>query len=50
MIKVKYTGDYNNGVPVRQIGADDRQVISADPDWLGGFNTRLAYKIGILMS
>ena len=43
MIKVKYTGDYNNGVPVRQIGADDRQVISADPDWLGGFNTRLAY-------
>ena len=44
MIKVKYTGDYNNGVPVRQIGADDRQVINADPDWLGGFNTRLAYK------
>ena len=43
MIKVKYTGDYENGVPVRQIGAADRQVISADPDWLGGFNTRIAY-------
>ncbi len=45
MIKVKYTGDYNaDGTPVRQIGAADRQVISADPDWLGGFNTRVAYK------
>ena len=43
MIKVKYTGDYENDVPVRQIGAADRQVISADPDWLGGFNTRVAY-------
>lgn len=45
MIKVRYTGDYNaDGTPVRQIGAADRQVISADPDWLGGFNTRVAYK------
>jgi len=44
MIKVKYTGDYNNGTPVRQIGAADRQIISADPDWQGGFNTRVAYK------
>lgn len=44
MIKVKYTGEYDaNGKPVRQIGADDRQIISADPDWLGGFNTRVAY-------
>ncbi len=44
MIKVKYTGEYDaNGKPVRQIGAADRQVISADPDWLGGFNTRVAY-------
>ncbi|MEL7599267.1 MAG: SusC/RagA family protein [Bacteroidetes bacterium GWD2_45_23] len=44
MIKVKYTGEYDaNGKPVRQIGAADRQIISADPDWLGGFNTRVAY-------
>ncbi len=44
MIKVKYTGEYDaNGKPVREIGTDDRQVISADPDWLGGFNTRVAY-------
>lgn len=45
MIKVKYTGDYNaDGTPTRQIGPDDRQIISVDPDFLGGFNTRLAYK------
>ncbi|MDR2810467.1 MAG: TonB-dependent receptor [Tannerellaceae bacterium] len=45
MIKVKYTGDYNaDGTPVRQIGADDRQVINTEADFQGGFNTRLAYK------
>jgi TonB-linked SusC/RagA family outer membrane protein len=45
MIKVKYTGDYNtDGTPVRQIGAADRQIINADPDFLGGFNTRVTYK------
>ncbi|MDR2148603.1 MAG: TonB-dependent receptor [Tannerella sp.] len=45
MIKVLYTGDYNpNGAPVRQIGADDMQVIDPTPNWLGGFNTRVAYK------
>jgi hypothetical protein len=45
MIKVDYLGDYNaDGTPVRQIGADDRQVIEMDPDFQGGFNTRLAYK------
>ena len=45
MIKVKYTGDYNaDGTPVRQIGSADRQVISADPNWQGGFSTRVAYK------
>lgn len=44
MIKVRYTGEYDaNGKPVRSIGAADRQIISADPDWLGGFNTRVAY-------
>lgn len=45
MIKVKYTGDYNSdGTPTRQIGAADRQIINTDPDFVGGFNTRLAYK------
>lgn len=45
MIKVKYTGDYDdNGKPVRQIGPDDRQIMGVDPDFQGGFNTRVAYK------
>ena len=44
MIKVEYTGDYNNGVPVRAIGSADRQIIDVDPDFQGGFNTRLTYK------
>ncbi|WP_134089187.1 TonB-dependent receptor [Olivibacter sp. XZL3] len=45
MIKVKYTGDYNaDGTPTRQIGPDDRQIMSVDPDFQGGFNTRIAYK------
>jgi TonB-dependent starch-binding outer membrane protein SusC len=40
-----YTGDYKeDGTPVRQIGPDDRQIIELDPDFLGGFNTRVAYK------
>jgi len=45
MIKVKYTGEYDaDGKPVRQIGPDDRQVISMEPKFQGGFSTRLAYK------
>ena len=45
MIKVKYTGGYNDdGTPKRAIGADDRQVIDLEPDFQGGFNTRVAYK------
>lgn len=45
MIKVKYTGGYNDdGTPVRAIGPDDRQIMSMDPDFEGGFNTRVAYK------
>lgn len=45
MIKVKYTGDYNaDGTPVRAIGPDDMQVISIEPKFQGGFNTRVAYK------
>ncbi|MBQ1697218.1 MAG: TonB-dependent receptor [Bacteroidales bacterium] len=44
MIRVKYTGEYENGVPVRQIGPDDRQIMHIDPKLQGGFNTRLEYK------
>ncbi|MBN1116515.1 MAG: TonB-dependent receptor [Bacteroidales bacterium] len=45
MIKVKYYGDYNeDGSPTRAISDEDKQVISLDPDFMGGFNTRLAYK------
>jgi len=45
MIKVKYTGDFNpDGSPTRQIGPDDRQIMKVDPDFQGGFNTRVAYK------
>ncbi|SKB45763.1 TonB-linked outer membrane protein, SusC/RagA family [Parapedobacter luteus] len=45
MIKVRYTGDYNaDGTPVRAIGPDDRQIISMQPNFQGGFNTRIAYK------
>lgn len=45
MIKVKYTGDYNpDGTPTRAIGPEDRQVMSVEPDFQGGFSTRLAYK------
>ncbi len=45
MIRVEYTGTYNaNGTPTRAIGSADRQIIDVDPDWQGGFNTRVAYK------
>ncbi|MBW8333754.1 MAG: TonB-dependent receptor [Prolixibacteraceae bacterium] len=45
MIKVKYTGEFNaDGTPKRQIGPDDRQILEVDPDFMGGFNTRVAYK------
>lgn len=45
MIKVKYTGDYNaDGSPTRQIGPADRQVLSWEPNFQGGFNTSVAYK------
>lgn len=45
MIKVKYAGDFNSdGSPVRQIGPADRQIMSLEPNFMGGFNTRLAYK------
>ena len=45
MIKVKYVGDYNeDGSPTRKIGPEDRQIMSLEPNFQGGFNTRLAYK------
>ena len=45
MIKVQYTGDYNpDGTPTRAIGAADRQILDVDPDFEGGFNTRVSYK------
>ncbi len=57
MIKVKYTGDFNSdGTPTRQIGPDDRQVMDIEPNFEGGFNTRVAYRgfdlsvIGIFQS
>ena len=49
MIKVLYTGGYDaSGKPLRAIGTgagyDDRQIMDVDPDWQGGFNTRVSYK------
>ena len=45
MIKVKYTGDLNpDGTPTRQIGPQDRQIMSMQPNFQGGFNTRVSYK------
>jgi len=45
MIRVEYTGAYNaNGTPVRAIGPADRQITDVDPDFQGGFNTRIGYK------
>lgn len=44
-IRVKYAGGYDdNGVPLRKIGPDDRQILDVDPDFQGGFSTRVAYK------
>jgi TonB-linked SusC/RagA family outer membrane protein len=45
MIRVKYTGKYDaNGMPVRAINEDDRQIMSMEPDLVGGFNTSVSYK------
>ncbi len=45
MIRIEYTGEYNpDGTPVRQIGPADRQVMDVDPNFSGGFNTRVSYK------
>ena len=45
MVKVEYTGGYKeDGTPERQINTDDRQIISMEPDLIGGFNTTVSYK------
>ena len=45
MIKVAHDGALNeDGVPTRQIGPDDREIMSLEPDLVGGFNTTVAYK------
>lgn len=45
MIKVEYTGEYDeNGLPVRQINTDDRQVMNMEPTLMGGFHTSVSYK------
>jgi len=46
MIRVLYTGGYDpvTHKPLRAIGAADRQIMDVDPDFMGGFNTRVAYK------
>ena len=45
MIKVAHERALDeNGVPTRQIGAEDREIISMEPDLIGGFNTTVAYK------
>jgi TonB-linked SusC/RagA family outer membrane protein len=44
-IRVLYTGTKgSNGAPTRAISPDDRQVMNADPNFIGGFNTRFAFK------
>lgn len=44
MIKVAYHGEYNeDGTPKRQIGPDDREIISMEPDLIGGFNTNVSW-------
>ena len=45
MIKVAHERALDeNGVPTRQIGAEDREIMSMEPDLIGGFNTTVAYK------
>ena len=45
MIKVKHDRALDaNGNPTRAIGADDREIMSMEPDLIGGFNTTVAYK------
>ena len=44
-IKVLYAGAVDGtGKPTRAIGTADRQIMDVDPDFQGGFNTRVSYK------
>jgi len=45
MIKVQYNGTFNqDGTPTRQVGPADLEVIDLEPNFQGGFNSRVAYK------
>ncbi|MCQ2975309.1 MAG: TonB-dependent receptor [Bacteroidales bacterium] len=44
MIKVAYTGEYENGLPVREINDDDKIPQSMECDFQGGFNTTVSWK------
>ena len=44
MIKVKYMGDYENGLPTRPIGDADKIVQTYEPLLQGGFNTNMTWK------
>ena len=45
MIKVAHDKALDaNGNPTRQIGEEDREVMSMEPDLIGGFNTTVGYK------
>ena len=44
MIKVQYTGSTPADGGQNVIGDNDKQVLDADPNWTGGFSTRVAYK------
>ena len=45
MIKVKHDRALDaNGNPTRAIGADDREIMSMEPDLIGGFNTTVGYQ------
>ena len=45
MIKVAHDKALDEkGKPTRQIGAEDREIMSMEPDLIGGFNTTVAYK------
>jgi TonB-linked SusC/RagA family outer membrane protein len=44
-IKVRYLGDYNaDRSPTRNIGTEDRVIMSLEPKFQGGFNTRVSWK------
>jgi TonB-linked SusC/RagA family outer membrane protein len=44
-IRVEYLGEYNaDGSPKRALGDLDRQIMNMDPNFQGGFNTRVTWK------